>query len=106
MNLSGELLGVAIVLAGLVFVWISFRYAWWRPGVPLDHPRILMYHMVRETIAGSRYNKLRVAPDLFEQQISWLRRNGWRFVTVSQLVDKPREQTTGQAKGDAAKSGP
>ena len=94
MNLSVELLGAAALLAGLVFIWVSFRYAWWRPGIPLDHPRILMYHMVREAIAGSRYNKLRVAPDLFEQQVIWLRRNGWRFVTVSQLAAKPRSDKT------------
>lgn len=78
--------GVASVLA--VVTWFSSRYAWWRPQVPLERPRILMYHMVREPVAGSRYNKLRVAPRLFEAQLAWLKRSGWQFVTLRELIEQ------------------
>ncbi len=80
-------IGIGVVVLGAV--WFSHRFAWWRPSVPDDLPRILMYHLVREAIPGSRYNKLRVAPQLLEQQVGWLKDKGWRFVTVSQLLDDP-----------------
>lgn len=82
MSLVALLIGLGVVAA-----WFSYRFAWWRPEVPLERPRILMYHMVREAIPGSRYNKLRVSQDLFDRQLAWLRRDGWRFVTMSQLLE-------------------
>lgn len=65
----------------------SFRYAWWRPTVDNSHPRILMYHMVRPPLPGGRFNKLRVAPRRFEQQLRYLAENGWRFAFLSELAD-------------------
>lgn len=65
----------------------SFRYAWWRPAVDNCHPRILMYHMVRRRLPGARFNKLRVAPERFEQQLRYLTENGWRFAFLSELAD-------------------
>ena len=65
----------------------SFRYAWWRPSVDDRHPRILMYHMIRPRLAGGRFNKLRVAPERFEQQLRYLAENGWRFAFLSELAD-------------------
>ena len=85
-----------IPAVALLFValWFSHRFAWWRKDVPMARPRILMYHMVREHIPGSRYNKLRVPPSLFDAQIRWLRDNGWEFVTLSALLD----QTSGRKR--------
>ena len=71
----------------LVAVWFSWRYAWWRSGVSLHYPRILMYHMIAEPVAGARFNGLRVSPSMFEQQLRWLKDHGWRSFTVSELID-------------------
>ena len=79
--MSGWLWGV-VVLAGLLF---SHRYGWWRRTVDWRHPRILMYHMVREHIPGTKFNKLRVTPRAFEQQVRWLSGQGFRFFTLSEL---------------------
>lgn len=76
--------------AAVLGVWFSHRYAWWRPTVDDRLPRILMYHMVREHVAGSKANKMRVRPRDFAQQVACLKRDGWKFVTVSELVDEPR----------------
>jgi peptidoglycan/xylan/chitin deacetylase (PgdA/CDA1 family) len=78
-----------ILTVGMVALatWASMRWAWWRRTVDWQHPRILMYHMVREGIPWSRSNKLRVNRDLFERQVRWLKENGWTFATVSELVD-------------------
>lgn len=72
---------VSILAAG----WFSHRYAWWRPHLNWNRPRALMYHMVREHIAGAKFNKLRVTPAQFEQQIKWLSEQGFHFVTMQQL---------------------
>ncbi len=70
--------------------WLSSRYAWWRRPVAWDHPRVLMYHMVRPHRSGTRFNKLRVTPEAFEQQIAWLSRRDFRFVFASRLFsDQP-----------------
>ena len=76
----------ALILAALFIVWFSFRYAWWAPNVPNQHPRILMYHMIAEPIPGAKFNGLRVKSKDFERQVAWLKSNQWHFVTVSELM--------------------
>jgi len=51
-------------------------------------PRILMYHMIAEPVASARFNGLRVSPSMFDQQLSWLKNNGWQSFTVSELIDQ------------------
>ncbi len=65
--------------------WFSLRYAWWRPACDWRYPRVLMYHMVREHRPCTRFNKLRVTPAAFSQQVRWLAANGFTFVFASQL---------------------
>lgn len=77
-----------LVLAGAMLLLFSHRYAWWRSEVDYHCPRILMYHMVAEHRQGARFNKLRVTPRMFEQQIRWLSENGWHFATMSELMQK------------------
>lgn len=72
--------------AALGGAWFSQRYGWWRPTVPYRHPRILMYHMVRDPVPGSRLNGLRVAPAAFEAQLRWLKENGFSGHTVTDLA--------------------
>ena len=78
---------VTVAVAFAVAAAVSFRYAWWRPAVDDRHPRILMYHMIRPRLPGGRFNKLRVAPERFEQQLRYLTENGWRFAFLSELAD-------------------
>ncbi len=78
----------------LVVVFFSLRYAWWRAPVDYRHPRILMYHMVRERLPRGRFNKLRVAPREFERQLRWLCDNGWRFAFLSELDGRAHEPKT------------
>ena len=78
---------ITAVVVALAFACFSFRYAWWRPAVNDRHPRILMYHMIRPRLSGGRFNKLRVAPERFEQQLRYLSEHGWRFAFLSELAD-------------------
>ena len=78
---------IAAVVVALAFAYFSFRYAWWRPAVDERHPRILMYHMIRARLTRGRFNKLRVAPERFEQQLKYLTEHGWRFAFLSELAD-------------------
>jgi len=68
--------------------WFSFRYAWWRKAVSWKHPRVLMYHMIQDHRTGTRFNKLRVPPRRFDEQLAWLKRNGFTFVFASELFTK------------------
>ncbi|WP_437229620.1 polysaccharide deacetylase family protein [Planctomicrobium sp. SH661] len=65
--------------------WFSFKYAWWRPAVDWKRPRVLMYHMVSPHRPGARFNKLRVRPERFEEQLKWLRDHNFHFVFASRL---------------------
>jgi len=73
----------------LLALYLSTRWAWWRPAAPLTVPRILMYHMICETKPRHKFRGLRVTPEAFEQQVIWLKKNGWSFITMSELFDAP-----------------
>jgi peptidoglycan/xylan/chitin deacetylase (PgdA/CDA1 family) len=75
------------VSAGLALLLFSRRYAWWRATVDYRRPRILMYHMVCEPRPGAQFNKLRVPPARFEEQLRWLRDRGWHFAPMSALEE-------------------
>ena len=74
----------------LAIGWFSFRFAWWRKSVPESEPRILMYHMVRESLPSGRFNKMRVSPVLFRKQVEWLSEQGWTFCFLSEVIENPR----------------
>lgn len=80
------MLNTLLVTAGLLVLLGSIRYPWWKPRVPLEVPRILMYHMIREPVPGARFNGLRVAPEHFDRQLGWLRRRGWQFCFLSEIL--------------------
>lgn len=80
-----SLLIVPLLLV-VMLVLFSRRYGWWRASVADNHPRILMYHQVREHIPGAKFNKLRVTPAMFERQLRWLSQNGYQFITMSALA--------------------
>lgn len=69
----------------LTLAFLHWRYAWWLPAVDEHAPRILMYHMVSEHRPGAKFNKLRVPPSQFEQQLRWLQNRGWTFMTLQEL---------------------
>ena len=69
----------------VIVVVLSSKFAWWKPAVDWKRPRVLMYHMVREHIDGAKFNKLRVTPAQFEQQVAWMKAQGFHFVTMQEL---------------------
>ncbi|WP_018405081.1 polysaccharide deacetylase family protein [Marinobacter gelidimuriae] len=79
--------GAILLLALLGLLVLSKRYAWWRPAVGQEHPRILMFHMVSEHQPGAKFNKLRVKPEAFDWQMRWLKENGWYFALMSELAE-------------------
>lgn len=76
-------------VAGVAALYFSVRYAWWRPAVDWQRPRVLMYHMVAPKQAGAKFNALRVEPAMFARQLRWLRDNGFTFVTMADLMAGP-----------------
>lgn len=75
-----------ILIVLLLFLYFSYRYAWWRSAVDYHYPRILMYHMIRDSIPGKKFNSLRVSPENFEIQIKYLHDNGWHSYTMEEAI--------------------
>jgi peptidoglycan/xylan/chitin deacetylase (PgdA/CDA1 family) len=75
-----------ILIFFLVAMYLSYRYAWWKKSVDYSYPRILMYHMVRESIPGKKFNSLRVSPADFEKQVKYLHDNGWHSYTMEEAI--------------------
>lgn len=82
-------MNLLLIALAASLLWFSIRYAWWRPAVDWRTPRVLMYHMVRKPVRGAKFNGLRVSPVLFEQQLRWLRDNGFHFATMAELMAGP-----------------
>ena len=80
-----EVYWAAFALAIIGLVYFSVRYGWWRPTVSYDSPRVLMYHMIRDSIPNAKFNGLRVSPVMFERQLKYLSENGWTFQTITEL---------------------
>lgn len=74
-----------LIIVFIIFIAFSYKYTWWKPAVDWKRPRVLMYHMVREHIDGAKFNKLRVTPAQFEQQVAWMKQQGFHFVTMQEL---------------------
>lgn len=78
----------AIVIVVVVIVLgLSFRYCLFCKPVSYIKPRILMYHMISNHIRDARFNGLRVKPDMFEKQLSHLRKEGWQSLTMRELLE-------------------
>lgn len=77
-----------IMILLLIFVYFSYRYAWWKRTIDYRYPRILMYHMVRDAIPGKKFNSLRVSPKNFERQIKYLHDTGWHSYTMAEAIEQ------------------
>ena len=56
-------------------------------GIPLPRPlRILTYHAIADTAGAGRFEPYGVRPEDFRQQITELKRAGYRFVSAEEVV--------------------
>ncbi|MBH1970612.1 MAG: polysaccharide deacetylase family protein [Moraxellaceae bacterium] len=83
-------LGVALVtlVGALVVLTIANRYQLWRLPKPNSWPRLLMYH----SIANEAATGMNTPPERFDAQLAWLKKQGYVFCTVSELLttSKPK----------------
>ncbi|ALV25163.1 polysaccharide deacetylase [Campylobacter iguaniorum] len=75
-----------LLTTSIAFLWFSLRYNWWRVPQSYAKARVLMYHSISEHF-GERHDKWRVKPSDFEEQISWLHKNGFQSFTISELAN-------------------
>lgn len=78
------LLAIAVLVA-------ANRYQLWRIPKPSHWPRLLMYH----SIENDEPTGMNTPPAVFEWQVAWLKKQGYYFCTVSELL------TTSQSKAIA-----
>jgi len=78
-----------IIILIIFFIFFSLRFSWWRKNISYSYPRVLMYHMISEHLPKnkSKFNRLRIKPDEFEKQLIWLKKNGFKSFTLSELLE-------------------
>ncbi|MGD9625489.1 MAG: polysaccharide deacetylase family protein [Arcobacter sp.] len=78
----------AVIILVAIFIFFSLRFSWWRKNISYVYPRVLMYHMISQHLPKnqSKFNRLRVRPKEFEKQLIWLKQNGFKSFTLSELV--------------------
>lgn len=79
---------ILFLILGIVFIYYSYKYAWWTQTIDYNYPRILMYHMISNHKKNAKFNGLRVVPIEFEKQIKYLIDNNWTFFSMSELIEK------------------
>lgn len=72
------------------FIWFSLNYNYWRLPVNDSYPRVLMYHSIDGSLPNSGMN---MTPKKFEEQISFMIKNGYKFYKISDLVKQESENT-------------
>lgn len=77
-----------IIIVVAIFIFFSLRFSLLRKNISYIYPRVLMYHMISEHLPKnqSKFNRLRVKPSEFEKQLIWLKENGFKSFTLSELV--------------------
>lgn len=79
MNTIVWLIAIILILA------VANRYQLWRIAKPTSWPRLLMYH----SIAPEAPTGMNTHPEVFETQIAWLKKQGYDFCTVTELLANP-----------------
>jgi len=79
------LLTFSVIAILLGFIYFAAHYNFWRLKVSKVHPRILMYHSINDD-AGSNHPDLVVSPADFRTQLNYLKRRGYQFLTMSELI--------------------
>ena len=80
---------VAWVAVGVV---ASVRFAWWRPRVPRGCPLFLMLHAVSDDVVDPDCPNNTIRPKELERLILDLRRAGYTFHTVGEVLAEPGER--------------
>jgi peptidoglycan/xylan/chitin deacetylase (PgdA/CDA1 family) len=72
----------------LAMLWLANRYQLWRLAKPRHWPRLLMYHSIQNDAPTG----MNTPPIIFEWQLAWLKKKGYVFCTVSELLttSKPK----------------
>ncbi|MBK7299291.1 MAG: polysaccharide deacetylase family protein [Moraxellaceae bacterium] len=77
-----------VIPLALAMLWLANRYQLWRVSKPMSWPRLLMYH----SISNEPPTGMNTSPETFASQIAWLKKQGYVFCTVSELLtmSKPK----------------
>lgn len=80
-----------IVALGLVLGLICKFYFPFRRTISNAYPRVLLYHACDQVVFQGMPKRLNMKPFQFEQQVLWLKRQGYSFLTASELIARPRD---------------
>lgn len=80
------LISLSTILILLVY-YFTIRYNIFSGSISYRYPRILMYHMVSPHKKNAQFNGLRVSPQVFEAQLDYLHKNGWKSFTMAEIIE-------------------
>jgi peptidoglycan/xylan/chitin deacetylase (PgdA/CDA1 family) len=83
------LVALGLLIAGLCKYYFPFR----RP-LCRSYPRVLLYHACDQIVFPGMPKRLNMNPHRLEQQLVWLKRQGYLFLTASELIVRSEEDDT------------
>ena len=80
-------ISIIIALLAACLIALSCRYYFpFRLPIQARYPRVLLYHACDKTGFSDMPRRLNTHPELLEWQLVWLKKNGYSFLTASELV--------------------
>lgn len=80
---------IAILVLGLLLAVLCKYYFPFRQPISDTYPRILLYHACDQIVFPGMPSRLNMKPHRLERQLVWLKRQGYAFLTASELVARP-----------------
>ena len=85
---------ILIVALGLLFAILCKYYFPFRRPLPRAYPRVLLYHACDQMAFPGMPKRLNMHPHRLEQQLIWMKRKGYSFLTASELIMRSKEANT------------
>lgn len=85
---------ILIVALGLLLVVLRKYYFPFRRPICRAYPRVLLYHACEKMVFPGMPRRLNMNPHRLEQQLVWLKRQGYSFLTASELIVRSEKTDT------------
>lgn len=89
--MSFFLYGILLVTLGLLLAGLCKYYFPFRQPISRAFPRVLLYHACDQMAFLGMPKRLNMSPHRLEQQLVWLKKKGYSFLTASELLARPRD---------------
>ncbi|MEI6645089.1 MAG: polysaccharide deacetylase family protein [bacterium] len=85
---------ILLVALGLLLAVLCKYYFPFRRPIYRAYPRVLLYHACDQMVFPGMPRRLNMNPCRLEQQLVWLKRQGYSFLTASELIVRSKKADT------------